>query len=270
MKVALCLFGKLGNKITKSLKNLPSETISPEICAPYQLKALSKAEQIDIFVHSWSENFKNEILKTYKPKLFEIEKFILTDEINRSLLKVLKKRSLISKVKDQIKQRLPFEYFQKGTSDYVKAIGAQCRWISTYKSIQLMKKYSELNAFKYDFVLSSRFDSLFFSEFNLKKLDQNSIYASFWNNVSWPKPMQPEYDLSNNNQGKGLLDLWFLGSQRIMVSFAEIANLQHLYHLNPHLSSYEHIKRSNINLKNIFFRGPDHEIARRALFDAKE
>ena len=130
------------------------------------------------------------------------------------------------------------------------ACSSQGRWISTYKSIQLMKNYSELNSFEYDFVLLSRLDLLFFREFNLKELDPNSIYASFWNNVSWPKPMQPKYDLSNNHNGKGLLDLWFLGSQRIMVSFAEIANLQHLYHHNPHVSSYEHIKISeNLYIK---------------------
>ena len=118
---------------------------------------------------------------------------------------------------------------QSKSKDYDRAISSQGNGLVIYKSIQLMKKYSELNSFKYDFVLLSRLDLLFFSEFNLKKLDPNSIYASFWNNVSWPKPMQPEYDLSNNNKGKGLLDLWFLGSQRIMVSFAEIANLHSIF-----------------------------------------
>ena len=59
---------------------------------------------------------------------------------------------------------------------------------------------------------------LFFKEFNLKELDLNSIYASFWNNVSWPKPMKPEYYFTNNNKDRGLLDLWFIGSQNVMNS----------------------------------------------------
>ena len=270
MKVALCLFGKLGNKITKSSVDLPSDNIAPSICAPYQMKSLSEANDIDIFLHSWSKEFENEIISTYKPKSFKIEKFTLNKDIEESISLVLQKRKLFLKVKDFFKKKLSFNYKKKYKDDFNKSLNAHCRWISTYKSVELMNNYSKVHSLKYDFVLVSRFDTLFFNSFKFKNLDQTSLYASHWNDVTWEKPMEPKYNFKNNNQGIGTLDLWYLGSQQVISSFAEIANLQHLYESSPHTSSYQHIKNSKINLKYLFYRGLDYEIARRALYEAKE
>ena len=73
MKVALCLYGVVGNKITKAGSNSSSAEILEMGYQKYKENILSKYDT-DVLLHTWSTDFEQEILELYKPKAHVIEK----------------------------------------------------------------------------------------------------------------------------------------------------------------------------------------------------
>ena len=127
MKIALCLYGVVGNKTTKAGSNSDSVEILKMGYDKYKKNLLSKYDT-DVFLHTWSTDFEQEILNLYKPKNSIIEKQEIFD------------------IPDHVKGD-SFEQPKRRQNHY-------SRWRSTQKVLKLLSNSDE----DYDFVLLSRFD----------------------------------------------------------------------------------------------------------------
>ena len=81
MKIALCLFGHVGGKKIKD------GTVSGDIdiSRTYNSykKMIMEGNNVDLFIHSWSADYKNKIIRLYQPTEYLIEQqkdfsFLLT------------------------------------------------------------------------------------------------------------------------------------------------------------------------------------------------
>ena len=116
----------------------------------------------------------------------------------------------------------------------------------------LREEYEQENDFKYDYVMTTRFDLAFETDLIFKNFDNNYFYAGKWsavfdqnNNDLFLGGRGPVYDLIENNDPmikrtsvqtigypydeKGLLDLWF---------FCNSDNSSKFYSLYKHLDEY--------------------------------
>ena len=72
MKIALCFYGLVGSTNFKYGKGKP---LNPNLCAKlYKKNFININNNVDIFIHSQSYDFKNKLINTCKPKNFLIEK----------------------------------------------------------------------------------------------------------------------------------------------------------------------------------------------------
>ena len=73
MKVALCLSGLVGN----SLRSGKGTTIDYQMAYQHFKKNIIDNQiELDVFMHSWSVDYKSELIECYKPKdyIFEPQK----------------------------------------------------------------------------------------------------------------------------------------------------------------------------------------------------
>ena len=140
MKIAFCLYGLAGGTNDKhgGLK------VDYKIAYEYYAKHFFNKYDIDIFIHTWSVEFKEEITQIYKPKKALFEKQKMFDH------KPSRKHGIYS------------------------------RWYSTKKVIELKSKYEKQNKIEYDFVFLTRFDVAFFSEIKFHDYNPGNFYASHW------------------------------------------------------------------------------------------
>ena len=142
MKIAFCLVGIVGAVENKHGQGQP---IDYRIGHHFHNKHIfepNKDHDIDVFIHSWSTDFKDELVEIYKPKKYLIENQIDFKQSN------LRQNSIKS------------------------------RWYSTKKSIELKSQYENENNFKYDFVMVYRFDHIFLKDLTFSDFDSNFFYAS--------------------------------------------------------------------------------------------
>ncbi len=74
MKVALCLFGIVGGSAGKDGKG---GDLDPSIAHGYVKEHILDKNDVDVFIHSWSVNKKDELLNLYKPVRWIIEPQII-------------------------------------------------------------------------------------------------------------------------------------------------------------------------------------------------
>ena len=155
MRFAICIFGLHPDHTWKVIK--PSRNRVHECFKHFLIDPNEKAgHQVDIFLHSFSIDQKDNMLKEYNPTvaLFEHKK----------------------EFKSTIKN---------GTDDHCQK-GYGLNWHSIvqiieygrYQSVKLMKQYSDQNNVEYDFVMSMRSDLLFLRPFSFDDLDSNKFYAA--------------------------------------------------------------------------------------------
>ena len=149
MKIALCLTGYVGS-LEKFNHQNSSEQIHIGEAFEYYKKNVIQDYDVDIFIHSWDINRKEEILEIYKPCSHIIEPQKEQFKIDHTL----------------------FEGMQR---DIV--FGCQSQKYSRMKAIELKKKYEKENNFEYDFVFLSRFDIAFMKPFNYDELDNANTYC---------------------------------------------------------------------------------------------
>ena len=78
MRIALCFYGLVGSKTDKNGTGIP---LDPSIAHKLNYENIishniSSGSEVDVFIHSWSHEHKDELVELYKPKLHVIEKQI--------------------------------------------------------------------------------------------------------------------------------------------------------------------------------------------------
>jgi hypothetical protein len=139
MKVALCLMGIVGSATDKYGIG---QSIDYRIGHHFIKKHILDKNDVDIFMHSWSIEFKEGLLNAYKPKKYLIEEQLDFGE------ETLRKHSITS------------------------------RWYSTKKAIELKSEYEKENNFNYDFVMIYRLDCMFNTDLVFSNYDNKHFYTS--------------------------------------------------------------------------------------------
>ena len=125
-RIAVCFYGILGSKIGKGGIG---ETIPPEEGYHYYKKHIfDKNNNIDVFIHSWSHEFKDEIVKVYKPKLSKIEpqkKFPFSKDLSNPIRRLKDMKSYFS---EKIQEFLDPSIRKKNSLNKYRACS---RWYST-------------------------------------------------------------------------------------------------------------------------------------------
>ena len=221
MRTALCLSGKVGNTIGKSGYHKSEFRVLEKGYQHYKRHLLDK-NNIDVFVHCWDTELSSEIEKLYSP--------------------------IASVYQDQIKFKIP---------DYVKGESLRkqnhySRWYSNMAVNNLKKEYENKNNFKYDFVMTTRFDLAWETDVVFSECDPSKFYAGNWSAVYdvygrdlFKGGRGPLYDIVKTKPDQlkklkyglkgfphvdeGFLDLWFFTNSELSDKFFDLYKMLDLY-----------------------------------------
>ena len=227
MKIAFCFFGHTGSW---SGKDVLENKITPKIAIDNYKNFLFKNHETDIFIHSWSKEYKSEIDEALKPK--------------KSFYEIQKDFSNIT-----ISEYSNYSNGQNLTNDAIKLDGlenikenedliyrSQSRWYSNSESLKLMLNYSKLNNIKYDWVVQLRFDLFFFKAVNFEKLDPLYFYSP------------------NRNHEKNIAinDHYFISNLENAKKFAKIKENSFKLSIRPTCAAKQFLDLQGINQKDHF------------------
>ena len=255
-KIALCLSGKIGNTKGKS-GYFESDPRILNVGHEHYKKHIIDKNEVDLFIHCWDTNLKDNIIEKYNPKKYIIEK--------------------------QIKFKIP---------SYVMGEKKRCqnhysRWYSNKIVNKLRREYEIENNFKYEFVMTSRFDLAFETDIIFNNYNNKYFYAGKWSKVSnklgkdlFKGGRGPLYSLMRINgriintlnltnigypdTKDGLLDLWFFSNSDYSTEFFNLYDYLDEYNkpgncptdsnntISNHQLSLYHLKKLDY-IKNIKF-----------------
>jgi hypothetical protein len=171
MKIAICLYGKftgVNNRGDIQGFEIPFEFLKKNIIN----------DNTDIFFHGWDDN------ESESKKLVELttpKKYILEKQI------------------DFKHPYRDYNFVPNGpwnTKDYL---------FNNYSRFYSLKKCLELVDDSYDFVLISRFDTVFYEPIPFELLSPDNFYATNW---------------QHNKEGWGFNDAWFITGTKIMKEYS--------------------------------------------------
>lgn len=142
MKIAFCLVGIVGAVEHPNGKGNPVDYRIGHHFHNKHIFEPNSEHDIDIFMHSWSDDFRDELIDIYKPKMDLIEPQI---DFGRKSLR----RNCIAS-----------------------------RWYSTAMSVKLKQFYEEQNNFEYDMVMIYRFDHIFQKDLIFSDFNPDNFYVS--------------------------------------------------------------------------------------------
>tara|TARA_A100001234_G_scaffold48151_1_gene40304 strand:- start:7149 stop:7937 length:789 start_codon:yes stop_codon:yes gene_type:complete len=216
MKIAVCFFGHTGSWQGRNV----SDSNNPKLIFDNYKKYIFRNFDTDIFVHTWSKNFKNEIEKELKPKLA-----IYEDQKDFSQVDIKKYEEFMGFNILNFSDR---ELHEK--KEFI--FRTHSRWYSNSKSLQLMTEYSKKKNIKYDWVVQIRFDLFFFKKFRFNNLDKNKFYS-------------PRRD---HEKSIAINDHYFISNYNNAIKFSSI--IDHIFELpiRPPCAAKKFLE--NLNIKN--------------------
>ncbi len=282
MKIAVCFFGILGGTEGKNGKGTSKPII--DISKEYYYKNII-TDNTDIFIHTWSKDYKNEIIEAFKPKSYIIEK-----------QKKFKIPKYIFGIKTQSRK------MQK-----IRKQNHYSRWYSTMKAMDVVRDYELKNDVKYDLVLMTRFDIAWEEKINFENIPLDKFYSSSWIRRYWRDSKEPIKDklwfpmleeainkdalLSKTykeyvgypHNNDGLLDFWFLSNSDNMYKFSRLYNhineymkpgncpTDHTGSISNHQLALYHLQKTDLinNLTFKFENQKEYNSIRRKFFLAK-
>ena len=271
MKIALCLYGVVGNSKTKS-GELPSSDDVLTLGHQKYKSALLDHHEVDVYIHSWSKEFEEQIKSLYNPVSYLIEQqenFDIPDYV---------------KGDHPAQPRRRFNHYS--------------RWRTTQKVLNLKNESDK----EYDYTLLTRFDWGFEKKIDFESLEKGVIYCSNWHGVSYdhvPDIFQdgrgiyyqledrvdvsglPRYGRGYPYDGEGILDGWFIGDDTTIQVFADLFDNLNNYMIPgncpqaPFVSNHKlalyHIQQKGLMSNLQFITDPvlDHCVLRYKYFNAR-
>jgi len=236
MKVAFCLSGKTGGL---SGKGGLGEPVDYEYCHKLFNENIIKRNDTDVFIHSWSVEEKEKLLRLYSPvaSIFEEDKdFGATDNLQ---------------VNGKKGNNLTLFYFTRS------------KFYSTQQVLRLKKKFEEENNFIYDAVMLNRFDLLWHTPVDFSIFNMDFLYAAHWNGVDYKKR---EVDKKNYFKNQRILELWLFSNSKFMDYFGDAYNALATINVgDPHLFMYQYLQQSEEirgKIKFLFYRYFDYDLYR--------
>ncbi len=221
MKIAICFKGKFNSGSKEARKVNPNYSrIGYQLYKHNLFKSNLKSE-IDVFVHCWDEEHKEEIDFLYAPKGSSYKG---TEEVQK-------------KINDK---KIPYRIFT-----------ILSNWYSIMESVNQMREYEIKNNFKYDLVLIARFDAallipLDFSKYNLDletKLYHSGPDPIHGLNCKCPRcnPNSPRYEIP---------DLMFFSNSNNIFDFSRVFQ-EHELNFFERLNSNHVIGAIKVNQLNL-------------------
>lgn len=234
MKIAICLFGYTGSK--KNRENISSE-FNPQLSFDVNKNILYKNYDIDFFIHSWSNNFENELIRLYNPKTIKCEKqpnFLEIKLNDYNLDQIETYKSIINNSSNVIKS---LEHL---------IVASNSRWMSNCEALKLMQNYKLKNNCNYDLVIQMRLDLVFYKKPNLESLDKNFFY-------------HPSRD---HQKDIAINDFFFISNYENAISFSEIKNNLTKLSIRPVCAAKQFLTKLNIKSKEFLTFKEDFNILR--------
>ena len=194
MNIALCLFGYVGSTSTKTNGCALADEFSY-----IKDNIINISDNVDVFIHSWQKEEENKILNLLQPKYYTFE--------------------AQKKFQNEL-QKIDWNRFKNSYQDPFKAFSAT---YSRQRSNDLKCLHEKENGFKYDCVVTSRFDIGYhnsgknktsYIDFN-SSFDMNNIYSAYWSQIN-----------------AGPSDHWFYGSSKNIDKVCSLYNKLNTY-LSP-------------------------------------
>ena len=258
-KVALCLSGKIGNTKGKSGNHKSDVRILMKGYEHYKRHIIDKND-VDIFIHSWDVELKKDIEMLYKPKKIIVEK--------------------------QIKFKIPNYVKGVGKLNFIRHRRKQnhySRWYSNKIVNKIRNEYEINNNFKYDFVMTTRFDLAFERDVIFENYSNKNFYAGRFSSLEDNKGNDlfqcgrgSIYEMLNRGEkidhlnhntygypkdNKGLIDLWFFSNSDDSTLFNNLYDHLNEYNkpdncpygvggtrktISSHQLSLYHLKKTNL------------------------
>ena len=208
----------------KEVKNVPDKTFH------YWNKNIINNNDVDIFMHSFSFDKKNDLLR-YKPKKYIIEK--------------QKKFNEIKNIDDLNTVNVDGE---KKSIFYKNMDWYQIMYCITYgikKTVELMTEYEQEHNFIYDLVILSRMDIIWLRPIIFKNLNNNLFYSGVWGKDNY-------YSKKHN----GLIGLWFISNSNFIKQYSTLYENLKKYLLDGIERSYHTISKFHVTTftKNIEYK----------------
>ena len=207
-RVAVCLSGKVGNTKGKAGNFKSDVRVLMKGFEHYKRHILDK-NNVDVFIHSWDTELSFDMHMLYKPV--------------KSLIEKQKKFKIPSYVKGVGK----FNFLRHSRKQ-----NHYSRWYSNKMVNHLRSQFEKENNFKYDFVMTTRFDLAFERDVIFEDYDQSYFYAGRFSSLSegdgndlFQCGRGPLYEMIKEDDqivnklkkdiygypkdDRGLLDLWF-------------------------------------------------------------
>lgn len=196
-KTAICLYGIVGGTDGKDGMgaNIPFEK-----CYETNKKYIIDVNNSDVFMHSWSVDVEDELVKLYTPKKYQFQKQIMFDHPQD--------------------RNIPETNLYK----YQQGHRALSKWYSLKRAIELKSEYEKEQGFKYDYVMLTRFDTLFFRDLVFTQCDPSFLWVPNFNNMEGDHK-NPDKKADRLNMSlvlEGLSDMWYFSSSKIIDEFIDI------------------------------------------------
>lgn len=269
MKIALCLFGNVGHKQAQGVrKKQPGHDAMKEAFKPkkdwtHPAYAFKRFKQFiidpydaDVFIHSWSKDFRDDLLKMYSPKGHEIVSQVQFNADPKLYgidpTKDIDEWPISESAKASYKLLLPSRKTTAAIATEMAELSfrTESRWWSSKKALERKKIFEDEIGPKYDFVVLSRLDTIFKKMIPFNRLDPTKFYGS--RRVGRPDDKYAYFDF------------WFISGTENMDKFATLYDNRHQYSIRPTFAAREHvIKTMGPEAVSFLFQyGPDYTLAR--------
>lgn len=222
MKIALCLYGKVGNRKKYCLAEPTMELA--QLGFNHYKKNLLDCNNVDVFYHCWNPEFKDELNKLYNPKGYAFQK-----------------------------------QFNFGKNLSIRQFAIKSSWFSRKKSIAIMDMYQKKHNMQYDAVILCRFDAALMKKIVIQK--EISDLSKFYFNGPYPihdhknlKKTCRIYCCEENSDSFEIGDLFYLSNPKNMKIFSTTYDFINDYGLTSnHIISRKHMQKTGLwNKKGVF------------------
>ena len=237
-RIALCFNGLAGGKNDKGYQ------VDWQVAVPYFEKNIINYgdNEVDVFFHTWSAEAEEDLVKLYNPKRYTVQKQIDFDLIEQGYEK---------KVHSHVPRHLH---------------SIMSRWHSNREVLWLKEEYEAQNDFKYDYVMTTRFDVAWLTPLDFSQFDRDSIWCG-------RHEKDTVFDTFNEKgmPVEGVLEYWLFGGSEVMDCTMYMCDRvpEYIYEGDCRMSNHDvipyHIEKENMldKFKFHFWEIEDFQLVRR-------
>ena len=224
MRVALCLHGVVGHAYTNKAAHEWHDDVDYRIgLEHYRRNLFASNGGVDVFMHCWSTDYEENLVRDYRPKGHRFER------------------------------QIQFGH------ETVALNFLESRWYSTHEAVRLKRTYERAMGFEYDWVVLSRFDLALLRSLDLRQSDP----SDFWAGQHVLLPHAADDPVPADNVNNGFCDMIFYSGSKNINRFSELHRKWREYGLfHAHAEAYAHTQACGFRVRHGLTKGEDFELVR--------